>query len=223
MTSNQVSNAMNMENIRHNVATEDLNAKYYQLEEKKLALNDEWKRTDQSIQDEYNKAYIAYLNASLDEKQWYESQMASIQEKRILVERDHNVEMESINKQQLEEAQRSNVANELNRSTLAYLQQKELEYKKDALRLETSVQEQRLAQDRLQAVESFQLEQQKLAQQLQIENTRLSASYAELEAKLRESESKRNLTDTQKATSMVSAGGSLATTILNALIMAVTK
>lgn len=220
MTANQVNNAMANETYRHDVATEDLNAKYYQLEEKKLALQDEWKRTDQSIQAEYNQAYIAYLNASQDEKAWYEGQMAAIQEKRTLYEHDHNVEMEGINEKQQKELERSNLANEQIKNALATLQSKELEYKNNALRLESSLKEQQMAQERLRAVESFQLEQQKMLQNYELENTRLAQELVKTQAAVKESEAKTNLMDAQKGATMVTAGTNAATTILHALISA---
>lgn len=218
MTANQVNNAMANETYRHDIATEDLNAKYYELEERKLDLQDQWKRTDQSIQQEYNQAYIAYLNASQEEKQWYEGQLAQIQEKRTLYEHDHNVEMESIAKQQQEELERSNVTNEGIRSTLAALQEKELEYKSTALRLESTLKEQQMAQDRLKAVESFQLEQQKLLQGYEIENTRMSNELVKTQAALKESEARINLMDAQKAATLTNAGSNMATSMLQSII-----
>lgn len=74
------------ETIRHNTASEQLQSQANDITYKLGLLNDERERVKAQYQKDYNDAYIAYLNASEDQKEWYEAKMADLEKGRLEME-----------------------------------------------------------------------------------------------------------------------------------------
>lgn len=109
MTANQLAYAALQESTRHNTAgeveTTRHNTRSEELQEQSNdityqlgLLQDERERVKTQYQKDYNDAYIAYLNASEDEKEWYEQKMADIQQAQLDMEayyKDQEVSLKS--------------------------------------------------------------------------------------------------------------------------------
>jgi chromosome segregation ATPase len=109
MTANQLAYAALQESSRHNLVGEEetnrhnaeserLTDNANQITLKLGLLADERDRVKAQIQKDYNDAYIAYLNASEEEKEWYESKMADLEDDKIKMEahfRDQEASLKS--------------------------------------------------------------------------------------------------------------------------------
>lgn len=97
MTANQLAYAALQESTRHNTAgeteTNRHNTVAEQLQDRSNEityqlglLNDERERVKAQYQKDYNDAYIAYLNASEEEREWYESKLTDLEQTKVNME-----------------------------------------------------------------------------------------------------------------------------------------
>lgn len=87
------------ETNRHNTEAENIEREKNRLTEMATTLTDERERQKNQYQKDYNDAYIAYLNASESEKEWYEWQMASLKETEVNLEASYKFDMASIQRE----------------------------------------------------------------------------------------------------------------------------
>lgn len=99
------------ETNRHNVEAENIAVEQNRLQELATQLNDDRERWKMQYQKEYNDAYLAYLQASEEEKEWYEWKMASAKETELNLEARYKEDMVRI-QDQLAYWQGQSVAND---------------------------------------------------------------------------------------------------------------
>lgn len=202
MTANQIAYAQNIEQGRHNVASEEeinrhnvesekLQQAANNLMAEQLAYQDRWNSEKNRIQEEYNKAYLEYQNAALDKKYEIETRLNELSAEKNKLQEDYNTKMyeiqtagNALKHEQNVEINRHNQAME----TMEYwFDTKRLEYERSsvesAVAFNAAKMQDLIAQRNLQEQSNlinYATNQMRLQQELDIWNAKASFMNAEL-------------------------------------------
>lgn len=184
MTANQISYKVGTdtttETKRHNLETERLQQQMNSLEESRLRFQDDWKRIDQSIQQEYNRAYLDYLDRGLSEKEAHDKATDSVAQQRADNDAYYQTLSAGINEQLANltrardiETQRHNKVLEQWESMSYSLKAKDLQYQQSATLLQNSVEQAKLAYNEYKTNLDAEIANSKLLMEAQIAKTQL--------------------------------------------------
>lgn len=162
MTSNQIAFASSVENIRHNkefedetnrhnTATEDLTQQQVDLDKLRLEYEDQWKRRDQDLTQQYNDLYAQYQQAGIDAKVQLETAMQDIIRNKNEAENLYHQQLVTLQEQQnvinnnkyVEEVQHNKVTEYLTNEQIAanrYIAEQKLKFEKYAQNVESQIQ-----------------------------------------------------------------------------------
>lgn len=214
MTSNQVQAQLGyinaQETNRHNIRTEELGDEENRLKQLQISNEDWYKHESTRIQEKYNDAYMAYLNASLEWKSFYEGQLADIEAEKLAMEEEYKTRISSVEEQKanlqelmLAETSRANLANEDIKRYTQMLTERDQQIKQTELRNQLTITNLNDATKKLQLAQEEKQHQEKLA----LESQALLFQYQNELAK-RNQEAVNNATQ---------AGVSLTSTLINGL------
>lgn len=106
MTSNQIANAANLEQARHNAATEEETVRHNKevesIDRQKNEITKNYNENQYNLQSQYNEKYLEYLNASDTRKAELESQLNGIKQMQADADAVYKSEMTAYNNRLLE-------------------------------------------------------------------------------------------------------------------------